>query len=120
MNGDQHVRIVETGTNPIEIVLDPTSKVIIWSTLEDGILSASMDGTNKQALVQRGVEWITGLAIDYATQRLYWADFRQFRIETSLLNGEDRHIVHVFEIDGMSISTTNCMRCILRISRLIN
>lgn len=104
MNGDQHVRVVSTGTNPIEIVVDPISKVVIWSTLEDGILSASMDGSNKQALVVRGVEWPTGLAIDYAMQRLYWSDFRQARIETSLLSGEDRHIVYHFEIDGNLIN----------------
>lgn len=100
LNGDQHVHIVDTGLHPIEIVLEPMSKIIIWSTLEDGIISASMDGTNKQALIQRGVEWPTGLAVDIPTQRLFWTDFRLGTIETALLNGKDRHIIKRFQIDG--------------------
>lgn len=99
LDGDEHVHIVDTGLHPIEIVLEPISKIIIWSTLEDGIISASMDGTNKQALIQRGVEWPTGLAVDIPTQRLFWADFRLGTIETALLNGKDRHIVKHFELD---------------------
>lgn len=55
-----------------------------------------MDGTNKQALIEGGVEWVTGLSIDYPTQRLYWADQRKGTIETALLTGKGRHIVKQF------------------------
>lgn len=64
--------------------------------MEEGILSASLDGSNKQALVQGGVEWPTGLTIDYPSQRLYWVDQRKWTVETCLLNGKDRHIVKKF------------------------
>lgn len=66
------------------------------STLEEGILSASLDGSNKQALVQGGVEWPTSLTIDYPSQRLYWVDQRKWTVETCLLTGKDRHIVKKF------------------------
>lgn len=55
-----------------------------------------MDGKNKQELVQGGIEWATGLTIDYATQRLYWVDHRKGTIETCLYNGKDRHIIKRF------------------------
>lgn len=64
--------------------------------MEEGILSASLDGSNKQALVQGGVEWPTSLTIDYPSQRLYWVDQRKWTVETCLLNGKDRHIVKKF------------------------
>lgn len=56
-----------------------------------------MDGTDKQALVERGIELATGLTIDYPAQRLYWADHRKGTIETVLLNGKSRHIVTEFK-----------------------
>lgn len=89
--------IVPSGTQPIDIVVDPSSRKIFWSTLDNGILSASMDGTDKQALVERGIELATGLTIDYPAQRLYWADYRKGTIETVLLNGKSRHIVTEFK-----------------------
>lgn len=96
-NGDDFVTITTSGQRPLDIVVDPNAKVVIWSTLEEGILSASLDGSNKQALVQGGVEWPTGLTIDYPAQRLYWVDQRKWTVETCLLNGKDRHIVKKFK-----------------------
>lgn len=96
LNGSDRITIVSTGPRPLDLVLDSNAKIVIWSTLEKGILSASMDGRNKQELVQSGVEWPTGLTIDYPTQRLYWSDHRKGTIETSLYNGKDRHVIKRF------------------------
>lgn len=92
--------VVATGPHPLDIVLDPNARLLIWSTLDEAIISASMDGTNKQALAQGGVEWPTGLAIDYPTQRIYWADYRKGTIETCLYTGKDRHVVKRFKEAG--------------------
>lgn len=97
LNGDQLVTIVPSGHHPIDIVVDPNSRKIFWSTLDNGILSASMDGTDKQGLLDRGIEWATGLTIDHSAQRLYWADQRKGTIETVLLNGKSRHIITQFK-----------------------
>lgn len=97
LNGTDLITIVPTGLYPLDIVVDSNSRLLIWSTLEEGILSASMDGSNKQALVQGGVEWPTGLAIDYPNHRLYWADHRKGTIETCLYNGKDRHVIKTFK-----------------------
>lgn len=97
LNGEQYVTIVPSGVHPIDIVVDPNSRRIFWSTLDNGILSASMDGTDKQALLDRGIEWVTGLTIDHSAQRIYWVDQRKGTIETILLNGKSRHIITQFQ-----------------------
>lgn len=96
LNGGEKVIICTSGPQPLDIAVDPTTRTLFWSTLERGILSASMDGTNKQTLVGSGIEWITSLSIDYPTQRLYWADHRKGTIETTLLTGKNRHVVVQF------------------------
>lgn len=96
LNGGDKVTICPSGTHPLDIVVDPMSRTLFWSTLERGIMAASMDGTNKRTLIGSGVEWITSLSIDYPTQRLYWADHRKGTIETTLLTGKSRHVVVQF------------------------
>ena len=38
------------------------------------IKTADSDGNNVQTLVEEGLGWPNGLTIDYAQERLYWAD----------------------------------------------
>lgn len=97
LDGGERIKITDTGPNPLDIVVEPSSRVMIWSTLDNGIISDSLDGSNKQTLILHGVEWPTSLCIDYPTQRLYWADQRKGTVETSLLNGMDRHIIKRFQ-----------------------
>ena len=54
----------------------------------------NMDGTGAVLLVN-GTElsWPNGLAIDYAAERLYWADGDIDRIESIRFNGSERTIV---------------------------
>ncbi len=111
-NGSDLITITTTGARPLDIVVDPKSKVVIWSSMEDGILSASLDGSNKQAIVRGRVEWPTGLTIDYPAQRLYWVDQRKWTVETCLLNGTDRHVVKKF----MNASTYTLKLSNVRIS----
>lgn len=96
LNGADLVTVVASGAQPIDIVVEPNIRKIFWSTLDHGIFSASMDGTDKHILVDRGIEWATGLTVDHSAQRLYWADHRKGSIETVLLNGKSRHVVTQF------------------------
>ncbi|XP_037949071.1 prolow-density lipoprotein receptor-related protein 1-like [Teleopsis dalmanni] len=96
IDGKKYVWLVSTGMNPTDIVLEPESRIMIWSTLENGILVASLDGSNKKSLVESDVGWPISLSIDYPTGRLYWADYRKGTIETCRLNGKDRNVVRRF------------------------
>ncbi|KAL9703738.1 hypothetical protein quinque_007256 [Culex quinquefasciatus] len=92
-NGTNHTTLTATGKHPIDIVVDPVHRVMVWSVMEAIILSG-MDGFKKQKLVQANIEWASGLAIDPTTDRLYWADYRKSTIETCmLLTGGDRHVI---------------------------
>ena len=52
--------------------------------------------------------WPNGLCLDYDAKRLYWADAKQDRIETSDLNGKNRvqlvsQVPHAFGLALVSI-----------------
>lgn len=54
-----------------------------------------MDGNGRKILVDT-VSWPTGLAVDYPARRLYWADPKALAIDSILLDGRGRQLVHKF------------------------
>ena len=50
----------------------------------------------RKILVERSLVWPTGLAIDYGADRIYWTDPKAATIETTDINGKNRHIVKTF------------------------
>ena len=54
---------------------------------------ASMDGNNREVLIDTDLVWPNGLAIDYQLQRLYWTDAFTDRIEYSSVDGTGREIL---------------------------
>lgn len=96
-NGENKRSIIDAGTNSYDLVLDPESKRIFWSTMMRVIFVASMDGSQKKRLVTDNIEFASGLTIDYPSRRLYWCDLRKATIETTTLEGTDRQIVRKFQ-----------------------
>lgn len=68
-------------------------------------MRAGMDGSFPLAIVSSNLKWPNGITVDQGNSRIYWVDARLDRIETSLLDGTDRHIVpsgstkHPFSVD---------------------
>ena len=56
------------------------------------IEQADMDGSARQTIVTGNLAWPNGLTIDQATNRLFWADARLDKIESSDLMGGDRQV----------------------------
>ncbi len=54
---------------------------------------ASMDGQERQTLADTSLFWPNGLALDYATDKLYWADAKHHVIECANLDGSERRTV---------------------------
>lgn len=102
--------VIASGAQPIDIVVEPNLRQMFWSTLDHGIFAASMDGSDKRSLVDRGIEWASGLTIDHSAQRLYWADHRKGTIETVLLNGKSRHVVTQFRNRSKCLCNIKCVR----------
>lgn len=51
-----------------------------------------MDASGRQVIISSNLTWPNGLAIDYGSQRLYWADAGMKTIEFSGLDGSKRKV----------------------------
>jgi len=79
-------------TAPVDIALDPI-RGFMFLTDNDRVVRANMDGSFLRALVTDTVYKASGLAVDLATQRIFWSDILLDYIETVNYNGEDRQRV---------------------------
>lgn len=53
---------------------------------------AGMDASNRMVIISSNLTWPNGLAIDYESQRLYWADAGMKTIEYASLDGSHRKV----------------------------
>lgn len=53
---------------------------------------AGMDASNRIVIISSNLTWPNGLAIDYETKRLYWADAGMKTIEFGNFDGSDRQV----------------------------
>jgi len=53
---------------------------------------AGMDASNRLVIISSNLTWPNGLAIDYESQRLYWADAGMKTIEYASLDGSNRKV----------------------------
>lgn len=61
---------------------------------------AFMDGTVREVIVNTKLYWPNGLALDYTTQRLYFADAYLKYIDYCDYNGRNRHQVMASNMVG--------------------
>ncbi|XP_042220954.1 prolow-density lipoprotein receptor-related protein 1-like isoform X2 [Homarus americanus] len=100
VDGSKKVTLISTDIDQIQdIVVDPKSGQMFWSEwgFTPAINVAAMDGHDRKRLLDRNILEPLGLAIDYTTRRLYWADVKTHTIETVKLDGSDRQPVKHFE-----------------------
>lgn len=91
---------------PRAIVVHPGEAMVFWSDWGPNpkIEFAYMDGSQRKAIITKGVTWPNGLTIDYPSRKLYWADAKQHAIESSNFDGSDRvkilstHLPHPFAL----------------------
>ncbi len=53
---------------------------------------AGMDASSRIVIISSNLTWPNGLAIDYETKRLYWADAGMKTIEFGNFDGSDRQV----------------------------
>ncbi|KPU81706.1 uncharacterized protein Dana_GF20504, isoform D [Drosophila ananassae] len=91
---------------PRAVVVHPGEALTFWSDWGPypKIERAYMDGSERKIIISKGVTWPNGLAIDYPSRKIYWADAKQHAIEFSNLDGSDRnkilstHLPHPFAL----------------------
>ncbi|XP_063955134.1 low-density lipoprotein receptor-related protein 1-like [Lytechinus pictus] len=91
-------------THPQSIVVHPKKGVLFFSNWgkRPAINKAHMDGTHLETIVEENLAQPTSIAIDYVSERLYWADSKMRLIESSDLDGGDRVPVVTFPHTGGS------------------
>ena len=52
-----------------------------------------MDGSMRRVIADRQLFWPNGLTIDYAADKIYWADAKHHVIERADLDGSNRKTV---------------------------
>ncbi|KAK3787581.1 hypothetical protein RRG08_025912 [Elysia crispata] len=80
---------------PRAIAAFPEKGLIFWTDwgITPKIERASMDGSLRLILANTSLFWPNGLTLDYAAERIYWADAKHHVIESSSLEGLQRRTV---------------------------
>lgn len=61
---------------------------------------AGMDASSRMVIISSNLTWPNGLAIDYDTQRLYWADAGMKTIEYGSFDGSGRQVRQLILVKG--------------------
>jgi len=60
---------------------------------------AGMDGLSRQKLIDTNIFWPNGLTLDYAEERIYWADGKLNYIHSCAMDGTRRIEVSKMNVD---------------------
>ncbi|EDO43726.1 predicted protein, partial [Nematostella vectensis] len=98
LTGAHRMTLFSSGLDePRAIVVDPSAGYLYWTDwgYNARIERAGMDGdaSTRTIIISGELGWPNGLTIDYTIKRLYWADARLKRIESSRLDGSDRRLI---------------------------
>ncbi|XP_053699069.1 low-density lipoprotein receptor-related protein 4 [Sabethes cyaneus] len=76
---------------PRAIAVHPGKATVFWTDwgTVPKIEKVYMDGSERQTIVSESIFWPNGLAIDYTTNRIYWADAKHV-IESANFDGKNR------------------------------
>lgn len=75
--------------------------LLFWGDSDKGeITSIKRDGTQRHVIVNQtdqfentGGDWLSGIAIDWVADNIYWSDEKRNIIEVARLNGSSRYVV---------------------------
>ncbi|XP_055342132.1 low-density lipoprotein receptor-related protein 2-like [Paramacrobiotus metropolitanus] len=88
--------VTDPQSKPAAIAVNPRLGLMFWTMIGERprIMSSWMDGSNPRIIVDSRLGHPTGLAIDFnQNDRLYWADSKGNKIESSRPDGSDRRVI---------------------------
>ena len=90
---------------PVVSEVDPDTLSIYWTTGGTGfgtqkIQRANLDGSNIEDLVTQG-HWLTDIALDVASGKIYWVDFGEERIQRANLDGSNIEAIPKHKVGGL-------------------
>ena len=73
---------------------DVTDNRIYWTDIGVKAISrAFMNGSNLEVVVEFGLEYPEGMAVDWVAHNIYWADMGSHRVEVARLDGSSRRVI---------------------------
>ncbi|KAK3604525.1 hypothetical protein CHS0354_000347 [Potamilus streckersoni] len=87
-----HKLLIKDLRSPRGIALYPSKGLMFWTDFGSNphIGRAQMDGQESIEIINTGVTFPNGLAMDFSANRLYWTDGGTDKIQSCNLNGSDR------------------------------
>ena len=103
----------------IDIIVCFFGSTIFWTDwgTTPRIERSSLDGSDRRIIADSSLFWPNGLTIDYAANKIYWADAKHHVIECANLDGSFRKVVidqgdYYLEIEATKIHSADvfCVR----------
>jgi low density lipoprotein-related protein 2 len=90
--GTRAVLLHEGIDQPRGLAVDPRVALMFWTDWgqHPRIERANMDGTNRQVLVETKIYWPNSIALDFTTNRVYFADSKLDYIDFVDYEGKGR------------------------------
>ncbi|GIY75806.1 low-density lipoprotein receptor-related protein 6 [Caerostris extrusa] len=92
ISGVREVNALDYDINEDRIYWTDVLSKLIESCKED-YKSRFMNGSHIELIIEFGLNYPEGMAVDWIAQNLYWADMGLNRIEVSRLNGQHRRVL---------------------------
>ncbi|CAM4656180.1 unnamed protein product [Lepidochelys kempii] len=85
---------------PRSLALQPLQGLMYWSEIGDKpqIEQAGMDGSNRKILIDEGLGWPTGLAVDLLSWKIFWSDDKLHCIGSANLDGTGIKVFQLTQI----------------------
>jgi low density lipoprotein receptor-related protein 5/6 len=98
---------VKNSKNVNAIDFDPIEKRLYWTDeFLKTINSATLNGTDKQIIVEDSLASFQNVALDFLNRNMYWTDSGQKRIVVSKMNGQYRSVLvsnHIENPRGLAV-----------------
>ncbi|XP_050801434.1 very low-density lipoprotein receptor-like [Gopherus flavomarginatus] len=85
---------------PHSLALQPLQGLMYWSEIGDKpqIEQAGMDGSNRKILIDEGLGWPTGIALDLLSWKIFWSDDKLHCIGSANLDGTGIKVFQLSQI----------------------
>lgn len=108
-----NIRSISLGTNSNDVAIpltgvkeasaldfDVTERRIYWTDIQGKTISrAYMNGSSVEHVIEFGLDYPEGMAVDWMGRNIYWADTGTNRIEVARLDGHYRQVLICKDID---------------------
>ena len=90
---DETSEVVLDDMISIAIDFDPVDKHVYWTDQISGIHRSYLNGSDFKDVITTDIENPDGLAIDWVTRNIFWADTGSNQIEVARLDGSSRRVL---------------------------